>query len=111
MDLSTPVSELHARLLPRPLQFALTGGDPRTRRETIQSLHRQFPQVVFTQWSPNEQTPFHDDGSPAVVAWLGAQEEDISFERLPSVSRLDISRMKDDPLDRLREVIHSALGE
>lgn len=96
------VSELQSRLLPRPLTIAVAGGDARTRHETIERLRRQFPSVALSEWSPNELS--------AVIAWLGPQEGEIPFEQLPSVPRLDISCMAGNRLERLSEVIHSALG-
>lgn len=126
------VATLRNRLLVRPLQVAVAGGDPDVRRPIVERLPRRFPNAAAQDWSISapsasvaDAATVGKDGNsvrkdaggilpdePAILFWLGpgdGSEPRISFQSLPLLPRLDASQERDAELFAIH-VVQSALG-
>ena len=104
------VGELHARLLERPLHVSLAGGSAELRRQWIESLEREFGDVLFSTWEAAQALP----REPTLVAWLGGtavtpRDAHNQFLQLPPVSRVDASGAA-APFEFLRQLTQSIRG-
>ncbi|TWU12581.1 2-amino-4-hydroxy-6-hydroxymethyldihydropteridine pyrophosphokinase [Symmachiella macrocystis] len=101
------VAELRQRLLARPLDFAICGGNPKQRNELCEILQSQFAEADFHETLAT---------APALIAWLGAgdsivEESAAAWDELPALPRLDVTRLTGTPSEALQAVVSSALGQ
>jgi 2-amino-4-hydroxy-6-hydroxymethyldihydropteridine diphosphokinase len=114
------VHELRERLLQRPLQMALCGGEKSLRAGILKHLSTEFPDVQIFEWNAGTA---QTSSKPTFLAWLGpakpvsnrpsrpgnSPDDEIRFEALPLVPRLDVSN-EHDPQVFLHDVLRAALG-
>jgi 2-amino-4-hydroxy-6-hydroxymethyldihydropteridine diphosphokinase len=114
-DLRHPVKQatmrqLRDRMLTRPFSVALAGGAAELNSQIRDMLRTAFTDVLVVDW---EQVPARTT-DPAFIFWLGAPEtsrdpHEQSFERLPLLPRLDVTKAVESPCDFVRYVIQSAI--
>lgn len=110
--------ELRQRLLARPLQVALTGGDPKLQRWLKEALELRFSKVFVTLFESSKK-PSAATIPPALLLWLGpapppqsvsSGQAEREFSRLPRVPRLNLTHFPSDPFTSSTDVIEAALG-
>jgi 2-amino-4-hydroxy-6-hydroxymethyldihydropteridine diphosphokinase len=98
------IGELRERLLHRPLSVGLAGGLLEDRRQNAADLSATFPQALVMPWSVGEIAPM-------LLLWLGMPaEQDVTFEDLPSLPRLDLTGFRDPPQTAAHDVVNAAFG-
>ncbi len=101
------VGELRKRLLRHPLAIAVCGGSKTGRAEVLAALNEECTDIIFTEWIGPPALARND---PAIIAWLGDGDDGMSWDQLPVVPRLDVTRLQGTPADALVAVAQSASG-
>ncbi len=95
---------LRDRLLERPLLVGLSGGLLAERMQLALELNAGFPEALVKPWS------FEENASPTLLLWLGTPgDQNLSFEELPLLPRLDLTRFPDPPQTAAHHVLRAAL--
>lgn len=108
---------LRDRLLVRPLAVAISALKTETAGELARTLAHEFPDTRLMVWEGHkavagQSLPLDAAGVPALIVWFGATgESSPAFAELPELPRLDASPFDGPPLETLRALLHSALGE
>jgi 2-amino-4-hydroxy-6-hydroxymethyldihydropteridine diphosphokinase len=99
------IRELRDRLLIRPLPVGLAGAFAAGRIQLAAEVGASFPQALVKPWSPG------DEDSPALLLWLGTPgDQNVTFEELPPIPRLDLTMFPDPPQTAAPHVIAAATG-
>jgi 2-amino-4-hydroxy-6-hydroxymethyldihydropteridine diphosphokinase len=109
------VELLRARLLRRPLVAAFVGGEPQEASALIRTLEPRFPDATFRYFEGTAEASARLPGEPALTFWLGsrssaAQRVGDDFERLPLVSRIDVTATSEPVGTFVKHILQSALG-
>jgi 2-amino-4-hydroxy-6-hydroxymethyldihydropteridine diphosphokinase len=109
---------LRERLLVRPLQVSIAGGEPSARGSLVAMLVNQFDTVECYSWDPSHRSPHPDsamsheaDWLPGLLLWLGPNATATAFSDLPIIPRLDLTAFPEMPHVAARYAIEAALGE
>ena len=99
------ISELRRRLLQRPLPVSVAGGRLTDREQFAAAFSEEFSELAATPWSPGQAE------SPVLLFWLGTPtDQDLRFEDLPLLPRLDLTGFPQDASTAARHVLTAAIG-
>jgi 2-amino-4-hydroxy-6-hydroxymethyldihydropteridine diphosphokinase len=99
------IEELRQQLLERPLPVGICGGMLTDRQQLAEALSANFSDLLAKPWRPEEAD------WPTLLLWRGTPtDQNLAFEDLPVVPRLDLTNFPEDPTTAARHVLSAALG-